>query len=287
MYIGQIVHYRHEDICKYIRMGSRPAELLVQYVELLLCLFLMAEYLYDLLTVDHFLNVAVDAAESLLLCYEALAAARADKSYNPDDYEQHRQHYYGEPPAVNKHCGEYSHYGYCRAYELGDTVAEHFADSVGIVGVKAHELAVGVLVEKAYGKHFHLVEEIVPYAHKGCGGYLHHHALIEQGGKSAHGVYYYHDRQYADEPAVLPVACFKRVFQIVYYGLQNIVSRYARTGADSNADNSKEELQPEAVHITEYPLQSCEGMLGLRHCSLCSRRHYSSAPFCCESYTSR
>ena len=56
-------------------MGSGFAEFFVKCVEFLVSLFLMAEDLYNFLAVYHFLDVAVDSAESLLLCDEATSAS--------------------------------------------------------------------------------------------------------------------------------------------------------------------------------------------------------------------
>ena len=140
----------------------------------------MAEYLDDLLTVYHFLNVAVYAADSLLLSNEAFAAVSADEADHPYDEQEHCNDYDGELPAVYEHCRKYTDYRYCRRYELRHAVAEHFTDSVGVVGVKAHELAVSVLVKVANGEHFHFVKEVVSDAHESCRGYFQHHALIEE-----------------------------------------------------------------------------------------------------------
>ena len=108
---------------------------------------------------------------------------RIFRTHKADDFdydEQHSDNDYGKSPAVYDHDGEYSHDGYSRADELCHAVAEHFTDSVSVVGVETHKFAVSVFIEIAYGEHFHFAEQVITYTHKGSGGYLHHYALIKQ-----------------------------------------------------------------------------------------------------------
>ena len=140
-----------------------------------------------------------------------------------------------------------------------------------------------VFIEIAYGEHLHFSEKVITYTHKGGGGYLHHYALIKQRRESAESVNDYHHRKQADEGFFVPAACFQSLFDVVDYGLEQIVAHYPCARAEKYADDNYDQSGAEAVHIAEYPFQRSKSILWFCRSILRSWRHYSSAPFCCES----
>ena len=73
---------------KLVGLRGIAEELLVPFVKGFLGFILVAENLDDFLAVDHFLHVAVDRAERLLLAHEIAAALRRDLA---DDLEHQKQ----------------------------------------------------------------------------------------------------------------------------------------------------------------------------------------------------
>ena len=76
--ISNISHYRHQHVGIDVRVAGTVKELVVQLLEFCLGFFLMAEDLYHLLAVHHFLNVAVDFTQILLLRHKVPAGLAAD-----------------------------------------------------------------------------------------------------------------------------------------------------------------------------------------------------------------
>ena len=75
--IAYVAHYRHQYICKNICTFGIFEQLIVYFVEILFAFFLMAEYLNDLLSVHHFLNIALNHTYRLLLPYKITRAVSA------------------------------------------------------------------------------------------------------------------------------------------------------------------------------------------------------------------
>lgn len=80
---------RHEDVCIAVSTAGAVAQLLVELVEALDGSLLVVEDLHDLLALHHFLDVAVDLAEVLLLPDEKLAGLPGDLLRG----EQHQSHH--------------------------------------------------------------------------------------------------------------------------------------------------------------------------------------------------
>ena len=93
--ITDVVHDRHEDVCKTVCLLRVGEQLRVQCVKILFACGLVAEHFYDLLTVHHFLNVALNLAERFLLLDKEngrFAANVLGGGTHGDDAENDDQH---------------------------------------------------------------------------------------------------------------------------------------------------------------------------------------------------
>ena len=121
-------------------------------------LILVAEYLDDFLALHHLLDIAVDRAQIALLRYE-ICAGPARELFGD---EQHKAHHHQRQPcqrqAEGKHGAEYADDRYRRRDELGHALADHLAQRVDVVGVNAHDIAVGMGVEITDGQALHMPE---------------------------------------------------------------------------------------------------------------------------------
>ena len=110
--VADVHHDRHEDVCEGIRACSVLAQLIVERIELLLALFLVAEHLDDLLAVDHFLDIAVDPAERLLLLEEVLRGLTAQFLYHLE-HDAHAEQYEQRQPYIrHQHADEHRDNGH-------------------------------------------------------------------------------------------------------------------------------------------------------------------------------
>ena len=107
-------------------------------------LLFVAEDLYDLLTVYHLFDISVKVCKGSLLGYE-IRAALADNSL---DYlhneEQRYAHNERQTDADIEHAAEYRRDGERRRNQLTHRLREHLAQGIGIVGIEAHRVTVGV-----------------------------------------------------------------------------------------------------------------------------------------------
>ena len=162
--VADVAHDRHEDIREGVRVAGRLTQLIVQLVKLLLALVLVAEYLDDLLAVDHFLDVAVDLAERGLLREEVACGLAAD-ILDDNEHDRHAEQNENRQPDVgHDHADEHRDDGHGGREHLRDRLAEHLLERIGIVRKVAHEVAVGVGVEIADGERLHMLKHIVAHA---------------------------------------------------------------------------------------------------------------------------
>ena len=93
--VTDVVHDRHEDICKAVCLARVGKELVVELVKIGLRGLLMAEDLDDFLAVHHFLDEALGLAERVLLANEVFGGFTADvlgRKRHADDAENHNDH---------------------------------------------------------------------------------------------------------------------------------------------------------------------------------------------------
>ena len=123
----------------------------------------MAEHLDNLLAVHHFLNVALDLAERLLLAEEVLCRPAADVFgglCHEENAEKHNQH---ERQREIQHEQQQTQYDDARGEQLRQALRDELAQRVDIIRVIAHDIAAAVLVKIADGELLHAGEH--PRAH--------------------------------------------------------------------------------------------------------------------------
>ncbi len=121
-HIAEVAVERHEYIREPIRLGGVVTQLVVALVEISLGVAFVAEYLDDLLTVNHLLNIAVEAAERALLLEEILRAVFSDV-FRRLKHERHKaENHEAEPHACDEHRGAHHHERRHRGYNLRQRV---------------------------------------------------------------------------------------------------------------------------------------------------------------------
>ena len=155
----------------------------------------MVEDLDDLLALDHLLNIAVDVAQVPLLGHEVPAAAPA---HGHDDQEHQAQREHGhqkQQRAEIEHHSHHAHKGQAVGDQIHQAVVEDLVDRLDIVGIPAHQLAVGMGVKVAEGKTLHFGEQVLPDGVGGLLGDVDHNAGIGEAEQGSADIDAGHDRQ--------------------------------------------------------------------------------------------
>ena len=163
-------------------------QLIVEFVELLDGGILVAENLDDLLAVHHFLDVAVDFAQLLLLLEEVLAGVAGEILGGQHHSADHDQGQHAQRHAEVKHGQKYADYRNDRIDQLGQALADELAQGINIVGVDRHDVTVGVAVKILNGQCLHVDEQVVAQTFQGALGDLGHGAVLDEDGQDTHAV---------------------------------------------------------------------------------------------------
>ena len=156
-------------------------ELFVLFVEAFHGFFLMAEDFHHPLPLDHLFDVAVERPQRLLLAEEVASAAAADLGGDHQHTDENRHHHNGEQRRKVNHGGENGDHRQERTEHLGQTLGNELPQGIHIVGVVAHDFAVGVGIEIADGQRLHMGEEVFPQVAQNALGDHDHDAGIEEG----------------------------------------------------------------------------------------------------------
>ena len=268
----------------------------VQFVEIRFDDRFMVEYLDDLGSLDHFLNITVGDAQFLLLADEILRAVPCDCPQDQDHDKDPENDDHGHLPAQHQHHDEDTDHRDDGVDHLRQGLGDHFPQRVGIIRVGAHDRAVGAGVEIAQRHILHMGEHINADAAERVIGDGHHHALHGKVGKGSGDVEGCHDGQCADKTAEIRVLLpDKRNDIIIQRRFEEVGPRDRADGGKEHADGSRDEVPLVAEQVAQNAQQGLAGSLRFFDPSAaaavaCSGglavtifiSHYS-APFCWDS----
>ena len=262
----------HQNVAVGVRLVGRVAEFVVDLVELLFRLFLVAEYLDDLLTSHHLLDVTFGLTDDLLLADKVPRAAAADRlRHERHEHDAHENDEH-QPQAVEEHDDEQCDRRDAGIKYLRNAHGDELAQRVGIVGVHGHDVAVGVRIEIADGQCLHLGKHIVAHVAQESLRDDRHRLVIEEGRAQRHDVHHSHAEDDPEERAgnVCPLraALRERGDDLGEYELQKYrradTCRRRKSDADEYGDHSAFIVMEQ---IAEQPSEQFEGM----HFRLCLR----------------
>ena len=162
-HIAQVAHrhrQRHDGVGDAVCAVRAVAQSVVQLLEAIKVFLFVAEDLDDLLAVHHLFDIAVDLAQIHLLLHEEAARIfdalhgerhRRGDHEQRDDQQRHVEHHHRNDDADN-----HDDAGNQLRHGLGD----HLAHGVDIVGVYAHDIAVGMRVKILDRQALHLGKEL-------------------------------------------------------------------------------------------------------------------------------
>ena len=122
----------------------------------------MAEYLYNLLSLNCLLNIPIERAQGRLLGREILLAPAGHKASR---FHHKRYHNNGNHSQVNIRINHQNQRPYDTersGKQLNQRTAEHVSDSIHIICKTAHQIAVIISIIKAKRKLLHLCEQLLP-----------------------------------------------------------------------------------------------------------------------------
>ena len=194
--IVQVPHGGHHHAGEDLGPGGRVPVGLVAPLEARLGLRLVVEDLDDLLALNHLLDIAVDLPQGLLLAGKVTAGAGPDGLNHPQHHRQGGEGDEGQRGAQDQHHDDGAGEGQRAGDETSKAVVQSLGNGFDVVGVAAHQLAVGVGVEEFQGQILHPAEQVRPDVGHGGLGNLNHDAAVTIGAHRAQHIHQGHDGQH-------------------------------------------------------------------------------------------
>ena len=175
----------------------------------------MAEDLDHLLAIDHLLDIAVQAAQALLLAHEVAPAAPRQHPGHGQHARNAENHNAGEKDVRGQHAAKSHQDCHSGVDHLGNALGEHLAQGVHVIGVNAHHVAVGMGVEVFDGQRLHVSEELIPNLLLHTLGDRDHQPVIGQSAQRAGEIQAPHHDQNPQQPGVIRRAHRQQRFNII------------------------------------------------------------------------
>ena len=110
-------------------------KLIVQCIKLIDALLLTAEYLDNLLSVHHLLNVTVYLTQISLLLDEVCTGKTCHLLGNDQRYSNHNQRNHGQRNIDDQHCRKHTDDRDQTGEKLCHTLTDHLTECINIIGV--------------------------------------------------------------------------------------------------------------------------------------------------------
>ena len=225
----------------------------------------MAEHLHHPLAFDGFFHKAVQLAHGFLLGHEVGAGFFAHHLGDAENHRHEHDHQQGEPDVQADHIAEGEQHRAEGGHRLGEALAQKLAHGVGVVGVAAHDFAVGALVEVTDGQVLHVQEHILAHAVQGAGGHQHHQAVVNQGGNGPGQVHAHHQDQEIGERRQIRRGLTDEGRNVaVHHVLEQVRAGGAGGGADEDAARYQQQLALMRRQVRNQPPEGAFGVLGFR-----------------------
>ena len=196
VHMGEVAHGGGHDAGEGLGIGAGLAVDLVEFMELLHGGVFVVKDLDDLLALDHLLDVAVDLAHRLLLGREVPTAPAADELHRQHHDRQHAKGDKGQRGAQDDHHGDGANKGEGAGHQASEAVVQCLGDGLDVVGIAAHELAVGVGIEVLQGQALHLLKEVLPDLGHRVLGHMDHDAGVAVGAGGACDIHKGHEKEH-------------------------------------------------------------------------------------------
>ena len=256
--IVQVAHGGHHGPGVGVGPAGRLAVGLVPGIKPLSGGVFMVEDLDDLLALDHLLNVAVDRSQSALLGGEVPPAAAADGLDHQQHHPEHGEGNQSQQGTEDQHHGD----GAQKVQRTGDhaakAVVQRLGDGLDVVGIAAHQLAVGVGVEVFQRQLLHPLKQIRPDpGHAGLRD-VHHNPGVAEGADRPRDVYRRHQAQHPRQAREIP-----RQDIVVDQGLDEVGAPHGAGGAEAQQRHHHRQQRLIAPQVGHELPQGGAKILGL------------------------
>ena len=148
-----------DDVGHLVGVVHAGTHILVDDRELVERHTLVVVHLYHPLAAHHLFDEAVDDTEVLLAFGEVLLGNHAQLAGDPEDEQRKGHADHRKCRAHHYHGRQRSDYGDKRAQYARDALGNDLPEGIDVVGIHAHDLAVGMVVEVAERELLHVAEE--------------------------------------------------------------------------------------------------------------------------------
>ena len=255
--ISQLCIDRHHDVGVAVGLLCTLLQLIIQLAEAFQGLLLMGKDLDHLLAFHHFLDVAVDSSQVLLLLQEELSAHGSDLLGAEQHQGHHQQRDSRQGQAEHTHTGQHRNDGDHAGHQLRDALAQHLAQGVHVVGIHRHDIPVGMGVKITDRQALHVGEQLHPQVAQGALRYIDHDAGIEPSGQHAHSIDAAHPQQCpCQRPEIRVLLLGHGQDIIIHQGLQEQTGLHIGQRTDHDAHQHQDAVgQIMAEHLRHDPLQ--------------------------------
>lgn len=293
--VAQLAVDRHSHQREGVGLVGTVEQFVVEFVEALDGGFLMAEDLDNLLTVHHFFDVAVHAAQLTLLVHEELAGTTGEELGAQQHHTHHEQRHHSQGWAEHDHRDQHADHRDAGVDQLGQALADHLAQGIGIVGVDRHDVAVGVGVEVLDGQRLHVGEHLITQIFQRALGDAGHGAVLQEDGQDTDGVENRHTGNGIDQTGKITTLFQQHGGDVaIDQRLHEQGTLHLGKNADEDAAKNADDLELIQVHdVGKNPLEDLAGVfyLGARAAAAAGAHidyfrllcHYTSPPFSSKS----
>ena len=202
--VADVAHGGHHGPGKGLGADGAAAVGLVAPGEALPGFFLVVEDLDHLLALNHLLDISVDLPQVPLLGHEVPAGPLAHGHHHRQHQPQGEHRHQKQQGAQVQHHAHYAQEGEGPGAEGDEAVVEDLGDGLHVVGVAAHELAVGVGVKVTQGQGLHPGEQVPADGVGGPLGHVDHDPGVGEAEQGRAGIHARQQGQHLRQPGVVP-----------------------------------------------------------------------------------
>ena len=138
----------------------------------------MAEHLDNLLAIHHFLDIAVDTAQVLLLLSEVKSGFCSDLGGNEQHHANHQKSEECQRNVQKKHTCKRGNHADKRVDHLRNALADQLAKRIDIIRINRHDIAVRMRIKVFDRKRFHVMEQLDTQVPHGALPNIDHNAVV-------------------------------------------------------------------------------------------------------------
>ena len=286
---------RHHYIGVFIRIVCTDEKLLIEFIKPFDIFFFPIKYLYNLLSLHHFLNKSIGCAKVSLLRQEIPAGIGCQFFGEKEHHSNHQQSNSRQRNTEPNHTDYHTDKSDSTVKNLRNTLGNHLTQSVNIVGINRHDVPVGMGIKIFNRKILHMVKNIFSEIFQRSLCNKHHNLTLCQSRKDSDSIKACHSSNCRSKRAKVMTSVFQHRNNIdINQGLHKHGSLHIGKHADKNTDDDDSVGNAVVFHyISKNPLHQPPRLFNLGFWShrtpaamtghRFSSCHYASPPFSSKS----